>query len=220
MIPVIPPYDVPLYSQISDITSVAWQQKGCGVADVAMIVEFYKPKTTSVQKVLEEGLAGGAYVKNVGWSHAGLAALAVKHGLVGKTIDFSPLGKETAFSQFKDVLKEGPMIASIHRGFDPNSPYGHLIVVTGLDENLVYFNDPGKRDGKRSVSIADFMKGWKKRLIVIRPPETEVKVALADQRTFGALENSSPDQAYFLPGLIDAVKIPLLGSSIRIINGV
>src|SRR3990167_9836642 len=100
MIPVIPvtmPYQVPLYSQVSDISSVAWQQKGCVVADVAMIVEFYKPKTTSVQKVLEEGIKGGAYVKNVGWSHAGLAGLALKHGLVGKTFDFSPLKRLDAF---------------------------------------------------------------------------------------------------------------------------
>jgi hypothetical protein len=66
MIPVtVPnmPYSVPLFSQISDISSAAWKQKGCGVADVAMIVEFYKPNTTSVQKVLEEGLKAGAYVK-------------------------------------------------------------------------------------------------------------------------------------------------------------
>jgi len=177
MIPVIPvtmPYQVPLYSQVSDISSVAWQQKGCGVADVAMIVEFYKPKTTSVQKVLEEGIKGGAYVKNVGWSHAGLAALALKHGLVGKTFDFSPLKRLDAFSQFKKMVREGPLIASIHRGFDPKSPYGHLIVVTGFDERLVYYNDPGKRDGKRQVAIADFLSGWKKRLIVIRPPEEKV----------------------------------------------
>ena len=167
------PYPVPLYSQINDISSIAWQQKGCGVADVAMIVEFYKPNTTTVQKVLEEGIKGGAYVKNVGWSHAGLAALAVKHGLVGKTVDLSVLTREAAFSQFKNTLKEGPIIASIHRGFDPKSPFGHLIVATGFDENFVYYNDPGKREGNRKATISDFMKGWKKRLIVIRPPQVK-----------------------------------------------
>lgn len=176
MIPIMP-YNVPLYSQISDISSVAWQQKGCGVADVAMIVEFYKPNTTSVQKVLEEAIKIGAYQKNVGWKHAGLAALAVKHGLVGRTFDFSKLTKEDAFSQFKDILEEGPMIASIHRGFNPKSPYGHLIVATGFDDSFVYYNDPGKRDGIKKTTIADFIKGWKKRLIVIRPPETKVALS-------------------------------------------
>ncbi|MFA6257927.1 MAG: C39 family peptidase [Candidatus Paceibacterota bacterium] len=175
MIPIMP-YSVPLYSQISDISSVAWQQKGCGVADVAMIVEFYKPNTTSVQKVLEQALKGGAYVKNVGWSHQGLASLAVKYGLVGKTVDLSKFKNETALSQFKNTVKEGPVIASIRRGFNPKSPFGHLIVVTGFDDKLVYYNDPGKRDGIRTVPISDFMKGWKKRLIVIREPDTKKKV--------------------------------------------
>lgn len=200
MIPMIP-YDVPLYSQISDITTVAWKQKGCGVADVAMIVEFYKPNTTSVQKVLEEALASGAYQKNVGWKHAGLAALATKHGLVGKTVDLSPLTKETAFGELKNMIKEGPVIASIRRGFDPASPYGHLIVITGFDEKQVYFNDPGKRDGKRTVAIADFMKGWKKRLIVIRPPAPKVAVAPKETKeiittTLNAQEPSRRDTLF------------------------
>lgn len=170
MIPLMP-YNVPLYSQINDITSPEWRQKGCGVADVAMLVEFYKPNTTTVQDVLEKGLKSGAYVKNVGWSHVGLANLAVKYGLVGKTVDLSTEGKETALKHFKNTVLEGPVIASIHRGFNPSSPYGHLIVVTGFDEKLVYYNDPGKRDGIKTVAISEFMKGWKKRLIVIRPVE-------------------------------------------------
>ncbi|HVY35802.1 MAG TPA: C39 family peptidase [Candidatus Paceibacterota bacterium] len=171
------PYNVPLYSQIRDISSVVWQQKGCGVTDVAMIVDFYKPNNTTVQKVLEEAIAAGAYQKGVGWKHDGLAALAAKHGLVGTTLDLSMLKTNDAFHHFEDVVKEGPVIASIHRGFDPKSPYGHLIVITGVDDMLVYYNDPGKRDGIRSVSIADFKNGWKKRLIVIRPPETKIALA-------------------------------------------
>jgi len=165
-------HDVPLYSQITDIKSPEWRQKGCGVADVAMIVEFYKPNTTTVQDVLEKALKSGAYVKNVGWSHAGLASVAVKYGLVGKTVDLSAYGKETSLKELKKIIVEGPAIASIRRGFSPTSHYGHLIVITGFDEKLVYYNDPGKRDGIKTVAISEFMKGWKKRLIVIRPPET------------------------------------------------
>ncbi|MBU0612048.1 C39 family peptidase [Patescibacteria group bacterium] len=178
------PYDVPLYSQISDISSVEWKQKGCGVADVAMIVNFYKPKTTTVQKVLEQGIAIGAYQKNVGWKHNGLAALAKKYDMEGKVLDLSKPDKETAFEQFKDVIKEGPAIASIHRNFDPKLSFGHLIVITGFDDNLIYYNDPGKREGIRTVPITNFMKGWKRKLIVIRPPavdpnKTETQIALA-----------------------------------------
>lgn len=173
------PYNVPLYSQISDISSVEWKQKGCGVADLAMLIEFYKPKTTTVQKVLENALASGAYQKNVGWKHEGLADLAADYDLSGRTYDFSKSNKNTALNQFKDIIKEGPAIASIHRGFDPKSSFGHLIVVTGFDDNLVYYNDPGKRDGIRKVSITNFMNGWKKRLIVVRQPEPKTQLALA-----------------------------------------
>lgn len=180
MTPPTMPYHVPLYSQISDISSVEWKQKGCGVTDVAMIVNFYKPNSTSVQKVLEEAVAGGAYVKNVGWSHAGLAALAKKHGMVGTTYSFYGLTKEDTLNKFENIIKGGPAIASIHRGFDPKSPFGHLIVVTGFDDNLIYYNDPGKYDGIRKISIADFMKGWEKALIVLRPSEVETKIALAN----------------------------------------
>lgn len=173
MMPVTMPYDVPLYSQVSQISSVEWQQKGCGVADIAMLIEFYKPDTTSVQKVLEEALTMGAYQKNIGWKHEGLAAVARKHGLVGKTYDLSKLDKENSFKEFKNILEEGPAIASIRRGFNPKSSFGHLIVVTGFDDKFVYYNDPGKRDGIKKVLIDDFTKGWKKRLIVVRLPEKD-----------------------------------------------
>ena len=179
VIPATMPYDVPLYSQITDITSVEWKQKGCGVTDVAMIVNFYKPRTTTAQDVLEKAISLGAYQKNVGWKHDGLAALAKKYDLIGKTYNFSDSNNKTSFKQFKDIIEEGPAIASIHRGFDPKSSFGHLVVITGFDKDLIYYNDPGKHDGIRKVSIVDFMKGWKKVLIVIRPPSTDIKLALA-----------------------------------------
>jgi uncharacterized protein YvpB len=182
MIPIIPTnthVDVPLYSQIADISSAEWKQKGCGVTDVAMIIDFYKPHTTSVDKVLEEAIKDGAYQKNVGWKHDGLAALASKYDMVGRTFDLSKLKRQEAFDQFKNVITEGPAIASIHRGFNPKSSFGHLVVVTGFDDDFIYYNDPGKHDGIRKVSVEDFKKGWKQRLIVIRPIESKKQVAIA-----------------------------------------
>lgn len=163
------PYSVPLFYQISDISTVAWKQNGCGVTDVAMIIDFYKPNTTTVQEVLEQGIKSGAYQKNVGWKHEGLAQLATAHGLIGKTFSYTHLDKSSAFEELRDVVAEGPVIASIYRGFNPNNSHGHLIVVTGLDDTYVYYNDPGKKDGKKKIKIADFKNGWKKNIIVIRP---------------------------------------------------
>ncbi|MFA5934033.1 MAG: C39 family peptidase [Candidatus Paceibacterota bacterium] len=175
------PYNVPLYSQITDISSVEWRQKGCGVADLAMLIEYYKPNTTSVDEVLREALAGGAYQNGAGWKHDGLAAVAAKHGLVGKTFDLTKLNKEDSLDELKSIVKEGPAVASIRRGFAAQSPYGHLIVVTGFDNDSIYYNDPGKRDGIRKVPITTFMQGWKKRLIVVRPPTPKTKLVLASE---------------------------------------
>jgi uncharacterized protein YvpB len=175
------PYSVPLYSQISDISWTDWKQKGCGVTDVAMIVNYYKPDTTNAQEALEFGIKTGAYVKNVGWSHDGLARLATKYNMTGEVQAFWDYDKDTAFEEFKKVIKDGPAIASIHRNFDPKLSFGHLVVITGFDDKLVYYNDPGKREGIRSIPIEQFMKGWKRKLIVIRPKiETELEKNLAD----------------------------------------
>lgn len=181
--PITMPYDVPLYSQIADISWTEWKQKGCGVADVAMLVNYYKPKTTNVQEVLETGIKSGAYVKNVGWSHDGLASLAKKYDLTGTVESFYDFNKEVALAEFKKTIDEGPAIASIHRNFDPKLSFGHLIVVTGYDDKLVYFNDPGKKEGIRTVPVSQFMSGWKRKLIVIRPEtksESNIQLALAN----------------------------------------
>jgi len=35
--------DVPFYSQFVDISAPAWKKVGCGIASLAMIIDFYKP---------------------------------------------------------------------------------------------------------------------------------------------------------------------------------
>lgn len=181
MIPVIATtpitYEVPLHYQISEIKSIDWKQKGCGVASLAMLVDFYKPDdTASVQTLLEQGLRAGAFQKGVGWTHQGLANLAKKYGLVGTTYTLAGMKNGDAFPQFEKLLGDGPVIASIHRNFDPKNSAGHLVVVTGFDKDFIYYNDPGKHEGKRKVAISDFLKGWKKSFIVVRlPADTNTK---------------------------------------------
>src|SRR3989344_8293245 len=46
---------VPFYSQFSDIRDAKWQKLGCGIADLAMLIEFYKPGMVSVNTLLKEG---------------------------------------------------------------------------------------------------------------------------------------------------------------------
>jgi uncharacterized protein YvpB len=135
-----------------------------------MLTDFYKPDIASVQTLLERGIASGAFVKGAGWTHEGLADLVKKYGLVGTTYELASSKNDEAFSKFKNVLNDGPVIVSIHRNFDSKNSNGHIVVVTGLDNDFVYYNDPGKRDGKKKISLDNFKNGWKRSFIVVRQP--------------------------------------------------
>ncbi len=165
--------DVPFYSQFADISSLSWQKRACGIASLAMLIDFYKPDTITPQKLLIRGINSGAYT-DAGWSHQGLANLATKYGLKGKVYDLSKLSSQTAFNQFKDILKNGPVMVSIHYKFDPKSTIPHLVVINGVANDTIYYNDPAAKTGEKKISVADFMKGWKKRFITVRPASNEI----------------------------------------------
>ncbi len=161
--------DVPFYSQFADIQSVEWKKKSCGIASMAMLIDFYKPEAVTPQKLLAQGINSGAYVSDAGWSHQGLANLASKYGLKGKTYDLSKLDNQTSFSRFKDIVKDGPVMVSIHYKFDPKSTIPHLVVITDIVGDTVYYNDPAGYAAEKEISVANFLKGWKKRFITVRP---------------------------------------------------
>ena len=162
--------DVPYYSQFQDIPAVEWQKKGCGVASLAMAIDFYKSEDTSVPALLKEAILSGAYVKNVGWSHQGLVNLAAKHGLIGKRHDFTQFKAQKAFLELKYVLNDGPVIASIRNKFDPNATLGHLVVLTGYDDQFVFYHDPAGPKTERKISNAGFLAGWQRVVISVRAP--------------------------------------------------
>jgi ABC-type bacteriocin/lantibiotic exporter with double-glycine peptidase domain len=162
---------VPFYSQFADIQAPNWQKVGCGVTSLAMVIDYYKPKV-SVETLLKQGIKDGAYDKNAGWTYKGLIQLSKKYGLGGSSYDLGTLSTTAAFTQFKASLKDGPVIASIHYKFDPKSTIPHLVVINGIKDGLVYYNDPAAKTGEKTISTADFLKAWKKRFIVIRPSGT------------------------------------------------
>jgi ABC-type bacteriocin/lantibiotic exporter with double-glycine peptidase domain len=178
MIPIIPIHTtvpvVPFYSQFQDIHTTSWQKVGCGVASLAMIIDYYTSTSTSVDTLLKEGLTHGAYDKNAGWIHSGLISLSKKYGLNGSTYDVSSLSKDAALTQLKTYLDDGPVIVSVHYKFNPKSPIPHLVVLDGIEDGVIYYNDPATKVGQKKISIADFQKGWKKRFIVIRPVDKKI----------------------------------------------
>ncbi len=160
---------VPFVSQLTDIKAQEWKKIGCGVASLAMIIDYYEPGTVLVNTLLKEGIAQGAYLKNAGWTYAGLIKLSRKYGLDGKSYDLGTLSKASAFAKFKESLSKGPVIASVFYKFDPKSPIPHLVVINRLVDGVIYYNDPAAKSADKQISVADFQKGWKQRFIVIRP---------------------------------------------------
>ncbi len=160
---------VPFYSQFRDIREVKWQKLGCGIADLAMLIEFYKPGTVSVNTLLKEGIEAGAFLDGAGWKHKDLALLARPYGLEGANYDLSQEDMDTAFAKFEEFLQEGPVIASVHYTFDPKNKIPHLAVINGIEGGTIYYNDPAETSGGKKISVSNFKKAWKKRFIVIRP---------------------------------------------------
>ncbi|MFZ2500554.1 MAG: C39 family peptidase [Minisyncoccia bacterium] len=165
---------VPFYSQFKDIQAPKWQKVGCGITSLTMIIDYYKPDAVSVNTLLKRGIAVGAYAKNAGWIYAGLIQLSQKYGLEGKYHDLSKLDSKTAFEKFKILLDGGPVILAIHYKFDPKSTVPHLVVINGIHDGVVYYNDPAMAQGAQQISTTDFLKGWKKKVIVIRPKHSTI----------------------------------------------
>ncbi|MDR3548880.1 MAG: C39 family peptidase [Candidatus Pacebacteria bacterium] len=161
--------NVPFYSQFQDIQSTTWQKQGCGIASLAMVIDYYKPNAVSVNKLLTQAIAAGAYDPNAGWIHKDLVLLAGKYGLGGNVYDLSAASSDAAFNRFSSYVKNGPVIVSVHYKFDPKSTIPHLVVIDGIDNGVVYYNDPAAKAGEKQISTTDFLRGWKKRFIVIRP---------------------------------------------------
>lgn len=162
-------FDVPFFSQFYDISSPTWRKVGCGVASLAMLIDFYEPNNVSVDVLLSEGIAEGAYAAGAGWVHSGLARLADEHGLWGMNYDLSSSNMQIAFAQFENALKNGPVMASVHYTFDPKNPIPHLVVMTGEDGDMLFYNDPAGTSDGGSISKDAFKLAWKKRYIEVRP---------------------------------------------------
>ena len=160
------PTDVPFFSQFTDISSPKWQKVGCGIASLGMIIEYYKPGTVSVDTLLADGLEQGAY-SDAGWTYKGLIGVSSAYGFTGESHDLA--GNAGAFTQFKDAVRRGPVIASVYYTFEPGNPIPHLVVVTKIEGDTVYYNDPAEREGGGTISVDAFTKAWKKRYIEIYP---------------------------------------------------
>jgi predicted double-glycine peptidase len=156
----------PFFSQFKDITSPKWKKVSCGIASLAMIIEFHNPgKLSSVDTLLQQGIEANAYLDDAGWTYKGLINLSENYELTGRASDYGKLSLKQAYTHFEKALSKGPVMASVHYGFDPTSSIPHLVVITGIKDGMVYYNDPADKIGNKAIAIEKFQKSWKKRYI-------------------------------------------------------
>ncbi|OGG85739.1 hypothetical protein A2392_03035 [Candidatus Kaiserbacteria bacterium RIFOXYB1_FULL_46_14] len=158
--------DVPFFSQFTDISSPSWKKIGCGITSLGMIMEYYNPGTVSVDELLADGIEKNAY-SEAGWTYKGLIDVSGEYGFTGESHDLA--GSADAFTQFKEAVDRGPVIASVYYTFEPGNPIPHLVVINSIEGETVYYNDPAEKAGGGTISVDAFIKAWKKRYIEIYP---------------------------------------------------
>ena len=173
-------YNVPFYSQRKHIPLVDWKNRGCGITALKMLLDFWhiknpRNKTVSFTKLIRERTRG-AFVKNIGWSHAGLVSISRNYGYDGFNKDLVPLKMkpQQAFEQLEKDLKYFPIIVSMWNNFGPVRQGGHLAVITGISGNRIYLNDPketNKKSGCKVLSKKQFIEAFKNRYVAIYPTD-------------------------------------------------
>lgn len=175
-------YEIPFYSQLADIQKQAWQYRGCGITALKMVLAYWNHRNDLYQNpplwsLLKTGLRIGAYLPNVGWSHSGLVNIARHYSYDGFNQDSFKLTAENAFSRLVNDMKFGPIMASVYNGFDPDKGGGHIVVVTGIENDIVFINDPfewSERDGAKAMAVSVFLKSFKRRWIAVYPKSATV----------------------------------------------
>lgn len=168
-------FAVPAYSQFLDVSSPVWKRKACGAVSLKMVLDYLRPNSISISEIIKRGRRKNAfrlaaYIPNVGWAHKGLASLAEEFGFKGKNYDWSKKTPDAAYSLLLKKLQKRPIIASIYRNLKPGSS-GHLVLLTGIKGNRIYYNDPDsktRRGIKKTATLNKFLKGWKKRVVEIK----------------------------------------------------
>ena len=119
----------------------SWEQRGCGIASLRMIVDGFCPSQTCGHQgvMIYRGVAAEAYKPGVGWIHRGLADMAATYGIRGVAY------REKAIADVVGALrKDCPCILSVTPRYEGGKPDadgnirpkgGHLVVAYGFEEN-------------------------------------------------------------------------------------
>lgn len=145
-----------------------WGERGCGVACLRMILHFFTGRDEGYTNLLAQGVGQGAY-SDRGWIHAGLAAIAQRHGIPACACSVQ------GPAELRAALMHGPVIASVTLGFPEDGRRGgHLVVVCGFEQSeprIVHVRDPARWGESHAwVGESRFLASFTGRVIRFDPP--------------------------------------------------
>jgi ABC-type bacteriocin/lantibiotic exporter with double-glycine peptidase domain len=172
-------FETPKYSQHLDVEESDWQDKSCGILCLKTLLDYWGEKEgiphRDADELIQEGLSIDGYIPGVGWKHKELVELARQHGFDGENLEWPDEHPDVAFNKAVPHLMEHPIMASVHKNLIEGNG-GHLVVVTGYEDGKIFYNDPDSElrdDVERSVTLKEFLDGWKQRIVVIHPEDCE-----------------------------------------------
>ncbi|MGB2580641.1 MAG: C39 family peptidase [Minisyncoccia bacterium] len=173
---------VQYYSQYLDVEDKEWQQRACGVACLKMLLESSGGEPSSIDEMIKDGVALGAYSEN-GWLHDGLVTLGEKYGAKLYRTEFrkkdaDPDTLEKLYIEGVDMivgeLNEGrPVIISAIKNFEVRDKF-HMVLVVGaeIEDGVVngfYYHDPDSytesKGAYQFVAINIFSSSWRRMAI-------------------------------------------------------
>lgn len=170
----------PFISQYASLPP-EWASRGCGLVALKIVLDYWHGEDERNQSIplfelLERGLASGAYLKGIGWRHAGLAHIATELGYEAFNRDLPKEQEEITAEKAMEVLKadveKGPVLVSIWKNFDPQQKGGHFVVIHDISDGVVRLVDPEKEneaEGRMDIPKALFIRGFKLRSICLIP---------------------------------------------------
>lgn len=171
--------DSVLLSQHLDLKSKSWQQAGCGVVSLLILMRYLEAQRKNLKrslplagKLYQVGLNRRAYIKGVGWRHSGLVGLAKIYGFKNtKRYDLAKEPFDQALTKLKAELKKGPVLVSVFSKYEPGRG-GHLVVLLSLSETMAEVLDPDTKVRStvyRKLPAQKFIAACKGRFIAVRP---------------------------------------------------
>jgi Peptidase C39 family len=152
--------------------SLWWSDRACGIACVAMVLQ-YVGVTPVVHDLLHEARGRGSYSPR-GWLHAGLVDLLQARGVAAQA---DAMDVADVHGLLQSALSEGPVIASVA----PELPVdgrrgGHLVLVTGVsltaEGHIVHLQDPSPWGEENTrIPLTRFAASFSGRVIRTHPAE-------------------------------------------------